>query len=70
MWCLYFGDSEIINVDSVQKGDFEAFKTFFWASLEKGVYVAPSPYETGFLSLAHSDRDIDDTLEIFAECLG
>ncbi|MDE0594439.1 MAG: glutamate-1-semialdehyde 2,1-aminomutase [Akkermansiaceae bacterium] len=70
MWCLYFGDSEIINVDSVQKGDFEAFKRFFWASLEKGVYLAPSPYETGFLSLAHSDRDIDDTLEIFAECLG
>jgi glutamate-1-semialdehyde 2,1-aminomutase len=70
MWCLYFGDSEIINVDSVQKGDFEAFKAFFWASLEKGVYLAPSPYETGFLSLAHSERDIDDTLEIFAECLG
>jgi glutamate-1-semialdehyde 2,1-aminomutase len=70
MWCLYFGDSEIINVDSVQKGDFEAFKRFFWACLEKGVYLAPSPYETGFLSLAHSDRDIDDTLEIFAECLG
>lgn len=69
MWCLYFGDSEILNVDSVQQGDFEAFKKFFWACLEKGVYVAPSPYETGFISLAHSDNDIDETLEVFSACL-
>lgn len=69
MWCLYFGDAEIINVDSVQQGDFEAFKKFFWACLDRGVYLAPSPYETGFLSLAHSDGDIDDTLEVFAASL-
>ncbi|MDP6207923.1 MAG: glutamate-1-semialdehyde 2,1-aminomutase, partial [Roseibacillus sp.] len=53
MWCLYFGDTEIINVDSVQEGDFEAFRKFFWSCLERGIYLAPSPYETGFLSLAH-----------------
>jgi glutamate-1-semialdehyde 2,1-aminomutase len=70
MWCLFFGDAEIVNVDSVKKGDFDAFKKFFWACLERGVYVAPSPYETGFLSLAHSVGDIDDTLEVFAEALG
>ncbi|MFP6856770.1 MAG: glutamate-1-semialdehyde 2,1-aminomutase [Roseibacillus sp.] len=69
MWCLYFGDAEIINVDSVQQGDFEAFKKFFWGCLGKGIYLAPSPYETGFLSLAHSDADIDETLEVFGECL-
>jgi len=69
MWCLYFGDAEIINVDSVQQGDFEAFKKFFWDCLGKGIYLAPSPYETGFLSLAHSDADIDETLEVFGECL-
>ncbi|MCH2064268.1 MAG: glutamate-1-semialdehyde 2,1-aminomutase [Roseibacillus sp.] len=69
MWCLYFGDAEIINVDSVQQGDFEAFRKFFWACLERGIYLAPSPYETGFLSLAHTETDIDETLEVFAECL-
>ncbi len=69
MWCLYFGDAEIINVDSVKQGDFEAFKQFFWGCLGKGIYLAPSPYETGFLSLAHSDADIDETLEVFGECL-
>ena len=69
MWCLYFGDADIINVDSVQTGDFEAFKKFFWACLEKGVYLAPSPYETGFISLAHTEAEIDDTLQVFADCL-
>ncbi|MDP7496317.1 MAG: glutamate-1-semialdehyde 2,1-aminomutase [Roseibacillus sp.] len=69
MWCLYFGDTEIINVDSVQEGDFEAFRKFFWSCLERGIYLAPSPYETGFLSLAHTEADIDETLEVFAECL-
>ena len=69
MWCLYFGEAEIINVDSVQEGDFEAFRKFFWSCLERGIYLAPSPYETGFLSLAHTEADIDETLEIFAECL-
>ena len=69
MWCLYFGDSEIINVDSVQTGDFEAFRKFFWACLDRGVYLAPSPYETGFLSLAHSEADIDETLAVFADVM-
>lgn len=69
MWCLFFGDTEIVNVDSVQQGDFDAFRKFFWACLERGVYVAPSPYETGFLSLAHTEADIDETLEVFSEAL-
>lgn len=69
MWCLFFGDAEIINVDSVQEGDFAAFKKFFWSCLDQGVYVAPSPYETGFLSLAHGDGDIDETLEVFGKAL-
>ena len=69
MWCLYFGDSEIINVDSVQTGDFEAFRKFFWACLDRGVYLAPSPYETGFISLAHSEADIDETLAVFADVM-
>jgi glutamate-1-semialdehyde 2,1-aminomutase len=37
--------------------------------LEKGIYLAPSPYETGFLSLAHTEADLDDTLTVFGEVL-
>ena len=64
MFCLYFLDEEIVNVDTVQKQDFEVFKKLFWGCLDSGVYLAPSPYETGFISMAHTKGDIDDTLGV------
>jgi glutamate-1-semialdehyde 2,1-aminomutase len=69
MFCLFFTDQEIVNVDDVMKQDLDFFKKFFWGCLEKGVYLAPSPYETGFLSLAHTEPDLDDTLTVFSEVL-
>ncbi|MDB4387252.1 aminotransferase class III-fold pyridoxal phosphate-dependent enzyme, partial [Akkermansiaceae bacterium] len=62
MFCLYFLDEEIINVDTVCKQDFDIFKKLFWDLLDQGVYLAPSPYETGFISMAHTIGDLDDTL--------
>ncbi|GAA5484561.1 glutamate-1-semialdehyde 2,1-aminomutase [Haloferula sargassicola] len=70
MFCLFFTDREIVNVSDVMKQDLEFFKKFFWGCLEKGIYLAPSPYETGFLSLAHTEADLDDTLGVFGEVLG
>lgn len=64
MCCLYFGEDEINNVDDVVKTDFEAFRKYFWAALDGGVYFAPSPYETGFISLAHTPEDIAKTAEV------
>lgn len=69
MFCLFFTDREIVNVDDVMKQDLELFKKFFWGCLERGVYIAPSPYETGFISLSHTEADLDDTLTIFGEAL-
>jgi glutamate-1-semialdehyde 2,1-aminomutase len=63
MFCLFFTDAEIINLDSVKTQNLEQFRKLFWAMIDEGVYIAPSPYETGFLSLAHSREDIDETLE-------
>lgn len=63
MFCLFFTDEEIINMDSVKGADMDTFKKFFWHLLDQGVYFAPSPYETGFISMAHSAGDIDDTLD-------
>jgi len=62
MFCLYFLDEEIVNVDTVTKQDFGLFKKLFWDLLDQGIYLAPSPYETGFISRAHTADDIDDTL--------
>ena len=69
MFCLFFTDREIVNVNDVMKQDLELFKKFFWGCLDKGIYIAPSPYETGFLSLAHTEADLDDTLTVFEEVL-
>ncbi|MBK1834301.1 glutamate-1-semialdehyde 2,1-aminomutase [Roseibacillus ishigakijimensis] len=69
MFCLYFLDEEIINVETVQKQDFTLFKKLFWNCLEEGVYLAPSPYETGFISMAHTLADIDETLEVISDAV-
>jgi glutamate-1-semialdehyde 2,1-aminomutase len=69
MFCLFFTDREIVNVSDVMKQDLDLFKKFFWGCLEKGIYLAPSPYETGFLSLAHTEADLDETLGVFDEVL-
>jgi len=53
----------------VKKADFEAFRKFFWAALDRGVYFAPSQYEAGFISLAHGVGDIEKTAEVTREAL-
>lgn len=69
MFCLYFTDREIVNVNDVMKQDLELFRKFFWHCLEKGIYLAPSPYETGFLSLAHTEADLDETVDVMRSAL-
>lgn len=69
LFCLFFTDREIRNVEDAQGADMEAFRKFFWKMLDQGIYFAPSPYETGFISLAHSVGDIDDTLNVVEDCL-
>ena len=69
MFCLFFTDRDIINVSDVMKQDLEFFRKFFWGCLEEGIYLAPSPYETGFISLAHTEADLDDTLTVFSQVL-
>ena len=63
MFCLFFTGEEIINLDSVMTADTASFRKFFTSMLDQGVYMAPSPYETGFISVAHGEDEIDRTLE-------
>jgi glutamate-1-semialdehyde 2,1-aminomutase len=60
---FFFHPGPVRNFDDAQKSDAEAFKLFFAGMLERGVYLAPSPYEAAFVSLAHRPKDIDLTLE-------
>lgn len=60
----FFFSSEptITHFDQVTRCDMEQFKRFYHLMLEEGVYLAPSAYEAGFLSLAHGDKEIEHTL--------
>jgi glutamate-1-semialdehyde 2,1-aminomutase len=69
MFCLFFSEDEIVNVDDVKKTDAAAFRKFFWAALERGVYFAPSLYEAGFISLAHGEQEMEKTVEVTKEAL-
>ena len=69
MFCLFFMEGKVENVDDVKHSDFDAFRKFFWSTLNKGVYFAPSQYEAGFISLAHATEDIDKTAEVTRDAL-
>ncbi|MDP6571122.1 MAG: glutamate-1-semialdehyde 2,1-aminomutase [Candidatus Marinimicrobia bacterium] len=63
MFSLYFYDGKISNTQDVAKCDFDAFNQFFHSLLEKGVFIAPSQFEAGFISLAHTEELLDATVE-------
>jgi glutamate-1-semialdehyde 2,1-aminomutase len=64
MWGIFFSDEEkIINYSQVMKCNKNRFSKFFHGMLSEGVYLAPASFEAGFLSSAHSDQDVQDTLE-------
>jgi glutamate-1-semialdehyde 2,1-aminomutase len=69
MFCLFFTEGEVTDLASAQKSDREAFATYFHRCLDRGVYFAPSQFETGFISLAHTADDIDRTGQVAAEAL-
>ena len=69
MFCLFFTGREIVDLDSVMSADSAAFRKFFTSMLDQGIYMAPSPYETGFISAAHGDDEIDTTLEAMENAL-
>ncbi len=71
MFGLYFRAALPTNYAEVMEADRERFNKFFHAMLRRGVYLAPSAFEAGFVSAAHTDADIDATIaaarEAFAE---
>lgn len=59
---VYFSDQPVTNYDEAQLSDSETFGQFFRLLLEEGIYIAPSKYEAWFLTLAHSEADVDMTI--------
>lgn len=62
MFSIFFNEGKVKDYASSAASDQEAFKVWFRAMLEQGIYLAPSQFETLFLSLTHTDEDIDRTI--------
>jgi len=59
---FFTSEPEVTNFKQVSACDVEKFKKFFHLMLEEGIYLAPSAFEAGFLSLAHTEQDINNTI--------
>jgi len=59
---FFFNSQEVHDFDDAKKCDLEEFAKFYRSMLEKGIYLAPSQFEACFVSLAHTDADIDQTI--------
>ena len=63
MFSIFFNENDVWNYDDSAASDQEAFKVWFKAMLEQHIYLAPSQFETLFMSSAHTDEDIEKTIE-------
>ena len=69
MWGVSFRDEPVRDYEDARDADQELFARFHRACLDRGVFLAPSPYEAGFLSTAHGEEEIDRTLGVVADAL-
>lgn len=69
MFTGFFTDQPVADYASAKRSDTRRYARFFHAMLERGVYLAPSQFEAGFVSLAHTEADIDATLAAAAGAL-
>jgi glutamate-1-semialdehyde 2,1-aminomutase len=69
MFGLFFTQGPVHNYEDAKKSDLAKFSRFHRGMLERGIYLAPSQFEAGFTSLAHTDEDIDQTLAVAREVM-
>ena len=69
MWGTFFAAGPVRSFEDAKKSDVELFRRFFHASLDRGVFFAPSAFEAGFLSTAHTDADVEETIGRAREAL-
>jgi glutamate-1-semialdehyde 2,1-aminomutase len=69
MFTLFFRAKPPKNFKEAKECDTKAYARFFWDMLEQGIYLAPSQFETNFISMAHSEQDLEQTLEAFRKSL-
>jgi glutamate-1-semialdehyde 2,1-aminomutase len=63
MLCAFFTDKDVVDYDTAISSDTKKYALFFKEMQEQGIYLAPSQFETSFVSLAHTDEDIEKTIK-------
>ena len=69
MFSIFFGVDSAANFDEVNNSDTEKYSRFFYSMLNRGIYLAPSPYELAFLSTAHTQEILSETLKAVEDIL-
>jgi glutamate-1-semialdehyde 2,1-aminomutase len=69
MFCLFFTGKPVGNLDDARTSDLKHFTRFFHALLSSGIYIAPSQFETGFISAAHTEQDLEQTAKAMRQAL-
>jgi glutamate-1-semialdehyde 2,1-aminomutase len=69
MWTLFFTDGPVTDYDSAKKSDTARFARFFWAMMERGVYLPCSQFEAAFDSVPHGEKEIMETIAAATEAL-
>jgi glutamate-1-semialdehyde 2,1-aminomutase len=69
MFTIFFQQGPVYDWNTARKSDTKMFARFFHGMLKNGIWLAPSQYEAGFLSFAHTDNDIDKTINACSETL-
>ena len=69
MFSIFFGVDSAANFDEVNNSDTEKYSRFFYSMLNRGIYLAPSPYELAFLSTAHTQEILSETLNAVEDTL-
>ena len=69
MFCLFFASGPVVDLASARRSDLKTFARFFHACLKRGIYFAPSQFETGFISTAHLPEDVERTGGVVREAL-
>lgn len=69
MLCPFFSDKQVTNYETATASNLERFKLYFAVMLEQGISIAPSAFEGMFVSLAHSEDDLDETITAHAKSL-
>ena len=69
MWGFFFASRPVRNFTDAKTADVDLFRRFFHAALDRGIYLAPSPFEACFMSAAHGDAEIKTALERMRDAL-